>query len=425
MSATEYRSRIVDQRLRGLLHAFGAVCIEGPKHCGKTLTARKIAESAVILNDPDDPGRNRLLADISPETLLNGKFPRLIAEWQECPLLWDAVLKRVNKLREQGLFILTGSVLPGRKGLRDCGAGSIGMLRMRPMSLWESGDSDGKVSLEALCRGEFEAVVTGNVELDRLTRLMLRGGWPEAVAQNASEVHLYAREYVASVFNDDIDRHEDVHRDRSKLDMVLRALARVNNTAASPIAIQRVVKKYDGVEPARQTMATYLDLIDRLFLTDNLQQFTPSVQMPVLMKKTVRRHLCDPSLVAALLKIDSKSVLYNLDNLKSLFSCLCVRDLRIYAEAFGGKVFHYQDYRNQEMDAVIAMPGGSWAGFAITLSVSEIEAAARRLLKIQNDQKSADPNSSPSVVCVLCAMTNAAYRRPDGVFVVPITSLKS
>ena len=424
MSGTEYRTRIVDQRLRVFLHAFGAVCIEGPKHCGKTLTARRVAESVVVMNDPDDPDKNRKLAEISPETILNGKFPRLIAEWQECPLLWDVVLNRVNKLMELGLFVLTGSAMPSQKGVRDCGAGRIGMLRMRPMSLWESGDSDGKVSLEALCRGELETVETGSVELNRLTRLMLRGGWPEAVARDDPEPHLYAREYVASIFNDDVDRLEGVHRDRRKLDMVLRALARAENTAATPIAIQRVVMKYDGVELARPTLALYTDLIDRLYLSDNLRQFSPSFELPVRLKKTARRHLCDPSLVAALLKLDSQSVLYNLDKLKSLFACLCLRDLRIYAQAFGGEVFHYQDSRNQEMDAVIAMPGGAWAGFAITLSVGEVEAASRRLLKIQNDQKSANPNSAPSVVCILCAMTNTAYRRPDGVFVVPVTSLK-
>lgn len=424
MSEPKYRPRIADALLQTYLNTFGAVCIEGPKWCGKTRTAKEVAASAIYIGDPTGNFQNRTLAQTSPSLILNGKPPRLIDEWQEHPPLWDAVRHRVDELGEKGCYILTGSSTPNHKGILHSGAGRIGRLRMRTMSLWESGDSDGTVSLEELCKGRLEPVLTGEVSLTRLIHLIVRGGWPGALNLHASQAQLIAKEYVAAILTDDSTRVDGVQRDQGKLAKVLRSLARQESTTASPAVILRDVKEYENEDLARSTLSNYLDLYDRLFLTDNQPPFSPSVRSSLRLKQSVKRHFCDPSLAAAILKVDPDALINDLKTLGFLFEALCERDLRIYAQAFGGELFHYQDYRNQEIDAVVSMPDGSWAAFEIKLGAGQIDTAAENLLRIQSILKTDEPNSAPTVLCVLCGMTNAAYQRPDGVFVVPITALK-
>lgn len=424
MSESAYRPRIVDAQLQQFLRAFGAVCIEGPKWCGKTSTAREISSSAVYIGDPAQNFVNRQLAQLQPAVILDGKTPRLIDEWQEYPPLWDAVRYRVDELGKKGLYILTGSSTPNHKGILHSGAGRIGRLRMRPMSLWESGDSDGKVSLEALCKGQIEPAMTGDVDLRNLIHLIVRGGWPGALSLDSSDAQLIAQQYITAVLEDDATRIDGVERDRNKLERLLKSLARQESTTASASAIQRDVSEFEQLDISRPTLANYLDVFDRLFLTDNQPPFAPSVRSSQRLKQAVKRHFCDPSLTAAILRIGPEALLYDLKTLGFLFEALCERDLRIYAESFGGNLFHYQDYKNQEIDAVISLPDGSWAAFEIKLGAGQIDAAAKNLLKIQASLKSENPNSSPSVLCVLCSLSNAAYQRPDGVFVVPLTSLK-
>ena len=424
MSENAYRPRIVDSRLQQYLRAFGAVCIEGPKWCGKTSTAREISASAVYIGDPAHNFVNRQLAQLQPALVLDGKTPRLIDEWQAYPPLWDAVRYRVDEVDKKGLFILTGSFTPNHKGILHSGAGRIGRLRMRPMSLWESGDSDGKVSLEALCHGQIEPAVTGDVDLKNLIRIIVRGGWPGSLSLDSSDAQRTALQYITAVLEDDATRIDGVKRDRHKLEKLLKSLARQESTTATASAIQRDVAEFEQLNLSRITLANYLDVFDRLFLTDNQLPFAPSVRSSKRLKQAVKRHFCDPSLAAAILRMGPEALLHDLKTLGFLFEALCERDLRIYAESFGGDLFHYQDYNNQEIDAVVSMPDGSWTAFEIKLGAGEIDAAAKNLLKIQASLKTENPKSSPSVLCVLCGLSNAAYQRPDGVFVVPLTSLK-
>lgn len=393
MSENAYRPRIVDSRLQQFLRAFGAVCIEGPKWCGKTSTAREISASAVYIGDPAQNFVNRQLAQLQPALVLDGKTPRLIDEWQEYPPLWDAVRYRVDELDKKGLFILTGSFTPNHKGILHSGAGRIGRFRMRPMSLWESGDSDGKVSLEALCHGQIEPAVTGDVDLKNLIRLIVRGGWPGSLSLDSSDAQQTAQQYITAVLEDDATRIDGVKRDRNKLEKLLKSLARQESTTASASAIQRDVAEFEQLNLSRITLANYLDVFDRLFLTDNQLPFAPSVRSSKRLKQAVKRHFCDPSLAAAILRMGPEALLHDLKTLGSHFEALCVRDLRIYAESFGGDLFHYQDYSNQEIDAVVSMPDGSWAAFEIRLGAGEIDAAARSLLKIQASLKTENPNT--------------------------------
>ncbi len=424
MAEQTYLPRIADDLLKTYLQTFGAVCIEGPKWCGKTRTAKEMAKSVIFIGDPSNNFQNRTLAEVSPYLVLNGETPRLLDEWQEHPPLWDAVRHRVDVLGEKGQFILTGSATPKQKGIMHSGAGRIGRLRMRPMSLWESGDSDGKVSLKDLCQGKITPQLTGEVALDRLIHLVVRGGWPGSLTLDASQAQLIAKQYITAILNDDASRIDGISRDRNKLEKVLRSLARQESTTANTSVIFRDIKESENDEISRPTLVSYFDVYNRLFLTENQRPFSPSVRSSMRLKQSEKRHFCDPSLTAAILNAGPIALRNDLNTFGFLFEALCERDLRIYAEAFGGELFHYQDYNNQEMDAVISLPDGSWVGFEIKLGANQIDAAAENLLRVQKSLKTDKANTSPSVLCVLCGMTKAAYQRPDGVFVVPITSLR-
>lgn len=423
MAEPTYKPRLADRILRTCLENFGAVCIEGPKGCGKTRTATEVAASSIDLADPAGGFHNRTLAQLSPDLVLEGRAPRLVDEWQEHPPILDAVRQRVGAHDEKGAFILTASAALNQQDNPLNDSGPIGRLRMRPMSLWESGDSDGTVSLEALCKGDLEPVLTGEADLLRLIDLIVRGGWPGTLELDASQTQHLLRERIKTII-DDSARLDGIKRDVGKLVRVLRSLARLEARTAGPSAILRDVSEAEHVNPARPTLTEYLALFDRLFLTDNQPAFSPSVQPPVRLKQAVKRHLSDPSLAAAILKMGPNELLHDMRTLGCLFESLCERDLRIYAQAFGGELFHYQDYRNQEIDAVISLPNGSWAAFEIELGAAQIDTAAKKLIRIQASLRTDTLNSAPAVLCVLCGMTNAAYRRPDGVFVVPVTALR-
>ena len=419
-----YLPRLADIQLKKYLETFGAVCIEGPKWCGKTRTAEEMSRSRIYLGDPAGGFQNRSLAAMAPAAVLKGETPRLIDEWQEVPPLWDAVRFQVDHADAPGQFLLTGSATPNHKGILHSGAGRIARLRMRPMSLWESGDSDGKVSLLRLLHGELEPEITGEVTLERLVQLIVRGGWPASLSVAPENQSLLPQQYLKAVLDDDATRIDGIQRNRKKLELVLRSLARNEATTAGVQTICRDIADCDGETVERVTVYSYLDVFSRLFLIDNQRPFAPSVRSSVRIKQAEKRHFSDPSLACALLKATPAGLLGDLETLGFLFEALCERDLRIYAESFGGNLYHYQDYKNQEIDAVIELPDGQWCAFEIKLGANQIDVAAANLLEIKK-QISEDPKGNPpAVLCVLCGMANAAYQRPDGVFVVPITALK-
>lgn len=425
MDKQNYKPRIIDKQVEEYLQTFGAICIEGPKWCGKTWTSSYHANSKFFLADPSGNFQNRKLAEIDPNTVLEGAAPRLIDEWQEYPPLWDAVRYKVDQSAQKGQFILTGSATPNHKGILHSGAGRIAKLRMRTMSLYESRDSSGQISLEALCNGTLTPAMTGEVDLKNLINLIIRGGWPGSLGLPLKQAALLPQQYLQAVIDDDVYRIDDVKRNTQKMRLLLMSLARNESTTATNTLLKSNIKEKDGQDIDANTVTAYLDIFKRLFLTDNQPPFAPNVRSSVRVKQAEKRHLADPSLACALLRLTPAALLNDLETLGFMFEALCERDLRIYAESFGANLYHYQDYKNREIDAVIELPDGNWCAFEIKLGANQIDQAAANLLKIKREFEEDKKSVTPSILCVLCGLSNAAYKREDGVFVVPITALKN
>ena len=424
MNKKDYKPRIVDRKVEEYLQTFGAVCIEGPKWCGKTWTSSYHSSSEIKLGDPAGNFQNRQLAELAPEAVLEGKNPRLIDEWQEVPPIWDAVRHKVDQTGEKGQFILTGSSTPNHKGQLHSGAGRIAKIRMHPMSLYESGDSIGKVSLEELCTDNLKVAMTGDVKLTDIINLIVRGGWPGNIDTPAKTAGIVAEEYLKAIIDDDAHRLDGVKRNTAKMNLLLRSLARNESTTASKAVLKKDIKETDSADIDDNTISDYLNVFQRLFLIDNQPPFATKIRSSVRVKQAEKRHFADPSLACALLKATPEKLINDLETLGFLFEALCERDLKIYAESFGAKLYHYQDYKNREIDAVIEMADGRWAAFEIKLGANQIEAAAANLIKIRDEIAAEDDGVPPSVLCVLCGLSNAAYKREDGVYVVPITALR-
>lgn len=420
MDPSQYRPRVIDELVEQYLQAFGAICIEGPKWCGKTWTAHMHAKSAFLVSDPAGNFQNRQLAQLDPSIVLDGEFPRLIDEWQEVPSLWDAVRFKVDDQAVKGQFILTGSATPKRRGVMHSGTGRIARLRMMPMSLYESGDSSGSISLKDICNSVYETKLTGEVQLRTIATLILRGGWPGSIGLSTKNAVLIPRMYLKNVVDDDVDKIDDIKRDKAKMRLLLRSLARNESTTVGKKKLKDDMMGVEKTSIDEDTITDYLDVFTRLFILENQKPYGASLRSSLSVKQAEKRHFTDPSFACSLLGITQEDKLIgDLQTFGFMFEALCVRDLRIYAQAFGGELYHYQDYENNEIDAVIEMPDGSWSAFEIKLGANQIDAAAQSLLKIQ--AKFLKPASS---LCVICGLSNAAYRRPDGVFVVPLTALR-
>lgn len=421
----EYKERVIDAQVERYLKNFGAVCIEGPKWCGKTWTSSYHSKSEFLIGDPGGNFQNRQLAQLSPSIVLEGETPRLIDEWQEVPPIWDAVRYTVDQRGKKSQFVLTGSSTPNRKGVLHSGAGRIGKLRMRTMSLYESGDSSGKVSLKELCDGKLTPALTGDVNLRDLIYYTVRGGWPGNLSVAVEDAQILPDSYINAIIDDDAQRIDDIKYDKHKMQLLLRSLARNESTTAAQSKLLSDIQEFDDESVDRNTVAQYLDVFTRLFLLDNQPPFASNIRSSVRVKQSEKRHFCDPALACALMKATPERLLNDLNTFGFLFEALCERDLKIYAESFDAKVFHYQDYQNREIDAVIELDDGRWCAFEIKLGANQIDSAAAELVSIRDDIAKEPNGVPPSVLCVICGMSNAAYRRPDGVLVVPITALKN
>ena len=424
MENRKYRPRIIDSTVEDYLQAFGAVCIEGPKWCGKTWTSAFHSKSQFLLGDPSNNFQNRSLAQLDPAMVLKGESPRLIDEWQEVPAIWDAVRYEVDARDEQGQFILTGSSTPMRKGVMHSGAGRIAPIRMRTMSLWESGDSDGKVSLHDLFEGHIESQLTGEIKLESLARYIVRGGWPRSLSVPYEKAVLLPNGYINAIIDDGANRLDEIKRDSSKMIKLLKSLARNESITVSNKVLRKDIKDVEGEDISEPTIASYLDVFRRLYVVEDQPAFSPSVRSSVRVKQAGKRHLTDPSIACSLLGLNEERLIGDLKTMGFLFEALCERDLWIYANYYGGKLFHYQDYKEKEIDAVIEMPNGEWGAFEIKLGANQIDGAAENLLSIRDKIAKDNKDKVPQFLCVLCGLSNAAYCRPDGVYVVPITSLK-
>lgn len=425
MSKITYLPRLIDKQVIQYLSAFGAICIEGPKWCGKTMTSQHHCASSFFVSSPSGNFSNRQLAQMDPSLILSGKTPRLIDEWQEVPAIWDAVRFAVDQRGAQGQFILTGSSTPNHKGALHSGAGRIARLRMRPMSLYEAGESTGEISLEDILRNSAEPAYTGEVDLRMLIEFIIRGGWPENIGMDSSLARLLPRQHINTIILDDISRVESRARNLHKIRLLLNSLARNESTSASNRALKNDIKERDAEDIDVETVAEYLNVFERLFLLDNIPPFSTNIRSSVRVKQSVKRHLADPSLACALMGATDQSLLADLQTLGFLFEALCERDLKIYADTFDAKLFHYQDYYGNEIDAVVEMPDGSWGAFEIKLGANQLEAAAQNLLRIKNSIEKDPKGKPPKTLCIICGLSHAAYLRPDGVFVVPITALKN
>lgn len=424
MNRKDYKPRLIDRQVEDFLSAMGAVVIEGPKWCGKTWTSAQHSESEFYVGSPEGNFQNKHLAELSPDKVFEGKAPRMLDEWQEVPALWDAVRAEVDRRNVKGQFILTGSATPNRKGILHSGAGRIGRIRMRPMTLYESGASSGEVSLRELCvGGDFLTRMNENVSLQHLAELLVRGGWPGNLQVPESSAGILAKEYITALLETDVYRVDETKRDAHKMNLLLRSLARNESTTASISVLKKDIGGVDGENVDDDTISSYLDVLRRLFLLDNQLPFAPAARSSIRIKQAEKRHLADPSLACALLKMTPQGLINDLNTFGFLFEAMCIRDLRVYANAFGAELYHYQDYKDNEFDAVVELPDRSWCGFEVKLGAHQIDDAAANLLRINAAIKAAGGNPA-SRLAVICGLSNAAYLRPDGVYVVPITMLK-
>ncbi len=417
-----YLPRLIDKQVALELESFGAVCIEGVKWCGKTWTSRHHSNSALYLGDPSGNFQNRELMNLAPEVALDGKVPRLIDEWQEVPSVWDAVRHEVDKRGKKGQFILTGSSTPVQKGILHSGAGRISTIRMRPMSLFESKDSSGQVSLLSLFDGTFEAKATPDVDLMTLIELTIRGGWPGSLGLGHEQYRLIPKEYMSSIIDHDVYRLEGINRDSRKMHRLLRSLARNESTTATISTLRKDIVEYEHDDLDNDTISTYLTVFERLFLIDDQRAFSTNIRSATRIKQSAKRHFVDPSLAIAVLGASHDDLLNDLHTFGFMFEALCERDLRIYAESLGGELYHYQDYKNREIDAIVQLQDGRWGAFEIKLGANAIDDAVRSLMEIRNALE-AEGAKTPDILAVLCGLSNYAYRREDGVYVVPITAL--
>ena len=421
MKSDEYMPRIADELLASKLRQAGAVVIRGPKWCGKTETALKHSKSALFMQDPDHRMSNQMLAESKPSILLRGEKPRLIDEWQEAPQLWDAVRFSVDREREIGLYILTGSATPKEKP-RHSGAGRMSFLDMRTMSLYESRESTGEVSLLALfdTPEDIEGVSNGDVET--IAFQVARGGWPSAVTMtDRSAAMETAHNYLTAVAEEDISNVDGISRNPDHARLVMRSFARC---VGSQMAVSSMSKRVNaqGSEMSRPTFSAYLGALRNLSIIEDLNAWEPSLRAKARISRTPKRYFADPSLAAAALGASPDTLIKDMPTLGMLYEALCIRDLRVYAQKNYGQVFFYRDNAGLEADAVVVLRDGRWGLVEIKLNQSQADAASDSLRRVANkvDQTIM---GAPSFLLVVTA-DGYAYRRNDGVYVVPIGCLK-
>jgi len=423
----EYLPRIADKVLETALEASGAVLIEGPKWCGKTRTAEEKAASVLYMQDPDHSASYLQAADIKPSLLLNGDTPRLIDEWQMAPVLWDAVRFAVDQRGEIGQFILTGSAVPKDNAVQHTGTGRISRMIMRPMSLFESRESNGTVSLKSLFDRTAAVDSNSSLTIEGLAFALIRGGWPASVGQSASikaaesTALKQVYDYVDAVINIDVSRVDGIEKSPARLRALMRSLARNVSTTASITTIHKDIAS-DEQTISEKTISAYINALRRIFVIEDLPAWNPAMRSKTALRNTPKRHFVDPSIAAAVLRSNSESLLQDFNTFGLLFESLCIRDLRVYAQAIDGEVFHYRDKSGLEADAIIHLKNGRWGAVEVKMGAKEIEKAAENL-KILRNKINLDKMKEPSFLMVLTA-AELGYQRDDGVYIVPIGCLR-
>lgn len=418
LSENGYLPRVIDSSLKKALKASGAVQIKGPKWCGKTATAEHHSASQVYLQDPDRRASLLALAETKPSLILEGDEPRLIDEWQEAPQLWDAVRFAVDHGKGKGRFILTGSSTPKVKPAHS-GVGRIAPLRMRTMSLYESQESNAAVSLSSLFEGNTDISGLADFDIQDISFAICRGGWPEAVLDPDEETALMqASNYVTELIESDIEAMDGIKRNATWMRSIMRSYAR---NISSEAALTTIAADMQGEPPSMATVAEYVDALARASVTEDLEAWSPRLRSKTAIRTSPTRHFTDPAIAAALLNASPALLLEDFNTFGLLFESMCVRDLRVYTEALRGNVFHYRDKTGLEADAVLSLHDGRWALVEVKMGHSKIDEAAEHLKKLAS-RIDTDHEGAPSFMMVLTA-TEAAYRREDGVVVVPLACL--
>lgn len=421
----EYKKRIADKILAKKLKGKGAVLIEGVKWCGKTTTAEQIAKSILYMARPEDKEQNLTLADINPSLLLAGEVPRLIDEWQLAPKLWDAVRFEVDHRGEEGQFILTGSSVPvSMENVSHTGTGRFSWLTMRPMSLFESGESNGEVSLNNLFNNPQRISAINNLTLNDIAFLCCRGGWPRSVFMDNDIALEQSYDYYDAVVNSDISRVDGINRTPERVKNLMRSYARNIGTQASYETIKEDMIKNDTNSLDSDTVYSYINALKKIFVVEESPAWNPNLRSKIATRTSETRYFVDPSIGVAALGIGPDDLINDLRTFGLVFEAMCIRDLRVYADANNGKVYHYRDSSGLECDAVVHLRNGSYGLIEIKLGGDKlIQEGAENLLKLRSKIDTEKMNN-PSFMMILTATGNYAYKREDGIFVVPIGCLK-
>lgn len=420
-----YRKRIADTILKRKLEGKGAVLIEGPKWCGKTTTAEQVAASILYMDDPETMEQNITMSELNPKRLLKGATPRLIDEWQHAPKLWDTIRFEVDHRGELGQFVLTGSAVPpDTKEITHSGTGRFTWLTMRPMSLYESGESSGEVSLKSLFDQPGEVDGESKLDIERLAFLVCRGGWPQAVGMRDEIALDQPIDYYDAVVHSDINRADGVQKNPERVRRLMRSYARNQGSQVPNTVIAQDIAANDEVTMNEETVAAYLSALRKIFVVEDMPAWNPNLRSKTAIRSSDTRYYVDPSIAAATLGIGPQDLISDLKTFGFLFETLCVRDLRVFADALGGKVYHYRDKEGLECDAVIHLRNGTYGLVEIKLGGDKLIEEGSTNLKALSGKIDTDKMKNAAFLMVLTGTGNYAYRRPDGVYVVPIGCLK-
>lgn len=422
----KYKKRIADDILRRKLEGKGAVLIEGPKWCGKTTTAEQFAASILYMDDPEKKEQNITMSELNPKRLLMGETPRLIDEWQLAPKLWDAIRFEVDHRGALGQFVLTGSAVPVETSkISHSGTGRFAWLTMRPMSLYESGDSTGEVSLKALFDGVTEIDGGSNLDIERLAFLVCRGGWPQAVDLRDEIALDQALDYYDAVVHSDINRADNVQKNPERVRKLMRSYARNQGGQIPNTVLAQDIAASDETPINEETVASYVNALRKIFVVEDMPAWNPNLRSKTAIRSSDTRYYIDPSIAVAALGIGPNDLINDLKTFGFLFETLCVRDLRVFADALNGDVYHYRDKEGQECDAVIHLRNGKYGLIEIKLGGENLIEEGVNSLKAMETKIDTDKMNAPSFLMVLTGTGDYAYRRQDGVYVVPIGCLKN
>ena len=421
----KYRTRVVDAILREKLEGKGAVLIEGPKWCGKTTTAEQIAKSVLYMDDPQTIEQNINMASLNPKRLLSGQTPRLIDEWQIAPKLWDAIRFEVDHRDDLGQFVLTGSAVPpDTREITHSGTGRFSWLMMRPMSLYESGESTGEVSLSRLFEGNGEVDGESKLDLDRIAFLICRGGWPRAIDMRDKIALNQAIDYYDAVVHSDINRVDNAQKDPERVKRLMRSLARNQGQQIANTAIAADIAANEEATINQETVASYIAALKKIFVVEDMPAWNPNLRSKSAIRTSDTRYYVDASIAAAALGIGPSDLINDLNTMGFLFEAMCIRDLRVFAEALGGSVYHFRNKAGLECDTVVHLRNGSYGLIEIKLGGEKLIKEGVETLTTLARSIDTTRMKAPAFRMILTATDRYAYRREDGICIVPIGCLR-